>query len=270
MTKTGRMDLFYWAMILAACSMGEAVADFLSHGPMNLGYALATLILMVLVVTTLYLERSAKVPNVKRYWTTVIAMSTAGTTLADYFSRTLKMGYFWSTAMLFVAFFLTLMFWKRGTLRSDSLLPHVDIHAAKSTSGLPHVSLENATNALPKTDNRYWAAIMVASTLGTTLGDALSNGTKLGFGGGTLLLSGLLTAVLILEYRAKLSNEFRYWSALILASTIGATSGDYVTKAEGLDLGYYKGIGGIILVFLIVAGIGKKVYGGNQLKTSSV
>ncbi len=236
-----KMDLFYWAMILASCSMGEAVGDFLSHGPMQLGYFRATIFLLCIVITSLYIEKKTKVSSLVKYWTTIITMSTAGTTLADYLSRTLKMGYFWTTLALLITFFSIIALWKRGSLSNKSLLTHLSI----------------------KTDNRYWLAIMVASTLGTTLGDALTNGTKLGFGGGTALLVSLLSVILFLECQAKLLNEFRYWLAIILTSTIGATSGDFITKDisdGGLGYGYYKGIGIIFLVFLITASVGKKFY----------
>src|SRR4051794_26598238 len=45
MKATPTNNLFYWATILAACTFGETAADFLSHGPMGLGYVVASLIL---------------------------------------------------------------------------------------------------------------------------------------------------------------------------------------------------------------------------------
>ena len=163
-------DLRYWAMILSGCTMGETAADFLSHGPMHLGYGLASVILVAFVFAALYAEFRAKVPNEGRYWTAIIIMSTAGTTLADFLSRTLELGYFWSTVMLVVLFVISLVIRRKGRPAHESLLPHVDI-TASSAGALPHIEISQSAKALPQTDVRYWTAIMVASTLGTTLGD---------------------------------------------------------------------------------------------------
>jgi uncharacterized membrane-anchored protein len=262
-----RNDGFYWATILAACIGGETCADFLSHGPMGLGYGLASIILITGVVLALVAEMTANASNETRYWTTIVVMATAGTTMADFLSRTLELGYLKGTALLIALFLATFIFWRKGSviLGEKSLLPHVNIRAGRSpdTRGdsgsdvLPHVDLHGAAKRLPVTDARYWAAIMVASTLGTTAGDALTNGTELGFGGGAAILAGLLIVVLMIESRAKTPNEGRYWSTLILCSTIGAATGDYITHEEGLDWGYYWGSLFVIALFLVVLSVGQ-------------
>ena len=258
-------DTAYWALMLSACAMGEASADYFSHGPLHMGYARASLLLGTFVLIALVAERRARVANEVRYWTTIVVMSTAGTTMADFLSRSLQLGYVWSSSLLIALFVVTLLVWKRrafSPLRTlpppDSLLPHVDVPSDMSgTELLPHVDIDATVRTLPATDARYWAAIMVASTLGTTLGDALTNGTALGFGGATVLLGSALVVVLAAEARAHVRNEARYWTALVLASTIGATSGDYVMKEEGLNLGYAGGIGALVALFLTIVAIGR-------------
>lgn len=225
---TRKSDAWYWLTITAGCTMGETMGDFLSHGPMQLGYGLSSLLLSVLVVAALIIERAAKARSDVRYWTTIVVMSTAGTTMADFVSRTLHFGYQWSSLLMIVLFAAVFTAWKR--------------------SGPPPA--EKA--AMPATDARYWAAIMVASTAGTTFGDALSNGTAIGFGGGAAVLVALLLAVLFWEHHAARRSEARYWAALMIASTIGATSGDFLTKDEGLGLGYFKGTALLILVFVVI------------------
>jgi uncharacterized membrane-anchored protein len=242
-------DELYWVTILAACVMGETVADFLSHGPMGLGYLTASLILIVGVIVALLVERAAHTPNAVRYWTVVVVMATAGTTIADFLSRTLELGYVVSTTLLAITFAGTFALW-RGNARKSAGRP------AEPGSVLPHVDVSGTAKSLPATDLRYWAAIMVASTLGTTLGDALSHGTELGFGGCALILFACLVGVLTFEYFAKTANEARYWTALVLASTIGATTGDWITHEEGLDLGYFVGTALVVGVFVVVVLIG--------------
>lgn len=241
--------------------MGETSADFFSHGPLHLGYARASVFLASLVVIALVVERRARVPNEGRYWTTIVVMSTAGTTIADFLSRTLALGYLWSSLLLIALFAGTLLVWRRGgtagavpqAALAGTLLPHVSLSAPVVGGALlPHAEIGAQVRTLPATDARYWSAIMVASTLGTTLGDALTHGTRLGFGGASVLLAAALLVVLVIERRASVRNEARYWTALVLTSTIGATTGDFVMKEEGLNLGYGRGIGSLVAVFLAV------------------
>ena len=58
--------MLYWSTILGACTMGETAADFLSHGPLGLGYARASLILGTLVALALVLEWRARWRNDRR------------------------------------------------------------------------------------------------------------------------------------------------------------------------------------------------------------
>ncbi len=248
------VDSFYWAMMLSACGMGETVADFLSSGPLQLGYACASAVLVTMVCLALYAERRAHAPNSVRYWTTIVTMSTAGTTMADFISRTLGWGYFRGTLFLGGLFAVTLLVWRGGghpTLRDDS---------------------NEHGRSLVETNGRYWTAVMVASTLGTTLGDSLTNGTRLGFGGGTLVLFAVFAVLLLADHRASAPNEARYWMALVSASTIGATSGDYLTKDDGLNLGFGWGTGSLVVLFIAISLIARRrtVHPpANQLSTAT-
>src|SRR5262249_16626733 len=109
MTKRTASLLLYWATILSACTMGETAADLLSHAPLALGDAVAPLTGGALVVLARGAEPRATAPSRTRYWATIIVMATAGTTIADYLSRSLALGYAWSSSGLLVAFLATLL-----------------------------------------------------------------------------------------------------------------------------------------------------------------
>ena len=140
-----RTDARYWLLILSGCTMGETGADLLSHGPLGLGYVVASILLGALVVAALVVEWLAKRPSEGRYWTTIVVMSTAGTTLADALTRTLDLGYFRGSALL-MALFL-------GVLTVGA------VARARADRGKPP-----APRAVPRIDGWYWAAVMVAST----------------------------------------------------------------------------------------------------------
>jgi uncharacterized membrane-anchored protein len=244
-------DARYWATILIACTMGETAGDFVSHG-LNLGYGLGSIALVSLFAIVMVLELRAAVPNEARYWTAIVITSTTGTTLADFVTRSLKLGYGGGTALLLAILGAVFFFWRRRAPRaSAAALPHVEITPGAPAAVLPHVDLDKPKKSGPSTDARYWAAIFIVSTIGTTLGDFVADGLGVGTGRGSLLLAAILAVVLVLELRARVANEARYWSAIVLTSTIGATSGDYLTKDDGLNLGF--GVGSAIMAVAFVA-----------------
>ena len=230
----------YWTTILSACTMGETAGDFVSFG-LRFGYGWAASALGALLVMVLVAEARAKTPSDARYWTTIVVMSTTGTALADLLTRTLKLGYGGGSALLTALF---------GVIYVAERLTKSTRVFAKAIGAdhvvLPHVVVPMQTRSVPQTDAFYWAVILVASTFGTTMGDFVSSILKLGFGGASFLLGSLLAVVLTVEFRAKTPNKSRYWTALVIASTIGATTGDFLTKEDGLNLGY--GWGSLILI----------------------
>ncbi|MCE9626006.1 MAG: hypothetical protein K8R69_11250 [Deltaproteobacteria bacterium] len=222
------IDARYWTRILGACTMGETFGDYLSRG-LHLGYGLGSLGLICLFAFVMALERRSKTPNEARYWVAIVVTSTTGTTMADFVTRTLKLGYGGGTALLLILLGAIFLLWPRRRAEGNSEIM-----------------------GLPSTDARYWTGILVVSTLGTTLGDFASDGLGLGSARAALALGALFVAVLMVEYRAKVSSEARYWTAIVLASTIGATTGDFLTKDDGLNLGYGLGSAILVGVFAVV------------------
>jgi uncharacterized membrane-anchored protein len=234
--------VLYWVTILSACTMGETAGDYLSFG-LELGYGWSAVVLSLILLAVLIVEARAETQSEPRYWVTVIVMSTTGTAFADFITRTLALGYAWGSALLisvFVLIYFAERFYKSrraaGAARGEeNVFDHVD---------------ENIkTVGIPRTDSFYWVSILVASTFGTTMGDFTSDVLGLGFGGGALLLAALLLAVLVVDYRLKVGGVALYWTALVIASTIGATTGDFLTKPDALNLGY--GVGSLILITIL-------------------
>ena len=229
--NTTGSNLRYWFTVLSACSIGETLGDLVSH-QWGFGYVWASLFFLTIFAVMTVVERRARVRSDIRYWLTIMIMSTTGTTLSDLFTRTLRLGYTGTSTLLMVLFSGVLLIKRARPDRQTSPGP------MSPDAALPHVHLHLEHTDMPDTDTRYWVAIMVASTLGTSLGDFVSNVLNLGFGRGSILLGSLLAVDLVVDHFSERSNEARYWIALVLASTIGATSGDYLTKEGGLNLGF--------------------------------
>ncbi len=81
-----------------------------------------------------------------------------------------------------------------------------------------------------KVEFLYWIAILFSNTLGTALGDFLSDTSGLGFTGGALLIAGLLTLVLAAAYFTEISRVALFWIAFVLTRPFGAQMGDILTK----------------------------------------
>lgn len=233
----------YWATVLAACSIGETCADLVSH-ELGFGYVYASTIFIATFAVLAAIERKVRIRSESRYWVAIALMSTTGTALADLFTRTLKLGYAGTSLVLSALFCGVLIGWSR--IKGRRLVRRADV----LDPPLPHVAVHLEHTDLPDTDAGYWVAIMIASTLGTSLGDFVSNVLNVGFGGGTVLLGSLLGAVLLAEHLATSSNVARYWAALVMTSTIGATSGDYLTKDDGLGLPFAWVIAVQVAVFV--------------------
>lgn len=76
---------------------------------------------------------------------------------------------------------------------------------------------------VPRIDNRYWVAILLASVFGTNMGDLYAHESGLGLGFGVALLAGLAAAAFVAEARNTRAHEAWYWLVIILIRT-GATN----------------------------------------------
>ena len=90
---------------------------------MDLGYLVATGIFAVIFLLAVFAQIVAKRFHPALYWTTIIATTTVGTTLADFADRSLGIGYAGGTTLLFLLLIGSLGFWYRtlGTVSVDSV-----------------------------------------------------------------------------------------------------------------------------------------------------
>lgn len=229
--KLPPVNVSFWILIITATTLGETAGDLLSQ-TLNVGYALSSLILIALFVVVLLFELLVARPHRALYWAVIILTSTAGTTMADYVTRSLALGYGYGTLLLVVMLAAIFVGW-RATARSLAL---VNVRSIKAES-------------------LYWAAILVSSTLGTALGDALADesGLNLGFGGGTAVLAGLLCAIVLATFFTKASRVLLFWLAIVVTHPIGATMGDYLTKPSGFALGPVPATLGLLALFSVTA-----------------
>ncbi len=234
-TKVPEVTLTFWILKIAATTVGETGGDAVSMS-MNLGYLVGTAIFAALFIVTVAFQISAKQFRPFLYWTTIIATTTVGTTMADFADRSLGIGYAGGTALLFMLLLSSLFVWHR-TLGSISI---------------------NTVNT-PKVEMFYWLTIMFSQTLGTALGDWTADSAGLGYLGSAAIFGGLLALIVAAYYLTKLSHTLLFWAAFVLTRPLGAVLGDFLDKPlahGGLALSRYSAtaalLGFIVLCIALV------------------
>ncbi len=230
MNKIPALTLAYWVMKICATTLGETAGDLLSM-TMNVGYSVASIILLSFFVVTLIIQLTSKTYHPIIYWLVIVSTSTAGTTMSDYMDRTLGLGYVAGTIILVSLLITILTLWKL----IEKSISVTDIETFRS-------------------EIFYWIAILFSNTLGTALGDFLADSSGLGFFGGAALIGSLLLLTVLAYYFTKMNRVVLFWIAFVLTRPFGATFGDLLTKTPdkgGLNFGTI-GSSAILFAILIV------------------
>ena len=229
LSKVPESTLLFWVIKIAATTLGETGGDAVSMS-MNLGYLLSTVIFGLIFLASVTAQIKAQTFQPFLYWTTIIATTTVGTTLADFADRSIGIGYAGGSTLLLALLLGSLFVWHR-TLGSVSV---------------------NTVNS-PKVEMFYWVTIMFSQTLGTALGDWTAGTAGLGYTGAALVFSAMLALVVVAYFWSTVSRTVLFWAAFILTRPLGAVVGDFLDKpldAGGLALSRYSA-SAALFVFIV-------------------
>ncbi|WP_454692685.1 COG4705 family protein [Achromobacter aloeverae] len=229
--KVPEVTLGFWLIKIAATTLGETGGDAVSMS-MNLGYLVGTGIFAVIFVAAVTAQIRAKAFHPLLYWTTIVATTTVGTTMADFADRSLGIGYAGGSTLLLALLLGALFAWHRA-------LGSVSVNTVDS----------------PKAEAFYWVTIMFSQTLGTALGDWTADTAGLGYGGAAIVFGALLALIVVAYYGSRISRTALFWAAFILTRPLGAVVGDFLDKprdAGGLALSRY-GASAALLAFMLAA-----------------
>ena len=232
LSKVPQVTIAFWIIKILATTLGETGGDAVTM-TMNLGYAVGSLIFLAFFAVVLFFQVRAKQYHPFLYWSVVVATTTVGTTMSDYFDRTLGMGYIKSSIILFCAVLVVLFVWRAvmGRLEFENIRTRTD-------------------------ETFYWLTILVSNTLGTALGDFTATDTGLGFERGALVFAGLIAIVAFAHFSTRISDSVLFWTAYVLTRPLGATLGDTLTKPHadgGLELSRITS--SLIIAALIIVGV---------------
>jgi uncharacterized membrane-anchored protein len=232
--KVPAITLGFWLIKIFATTLGETGGDAVTMS-MNLGYLVGTAIFGAVFIAAVAAQISAKRFHPSLYWFVIVATTTAGTTLADYFDRSLGIGYLGGSSLLAALLILSLVVWHRA---------------------LGSVSINTITS--PKAEMFYWATIMFSQTLGTALGDWMADSTGLGYRGGAVVFAAGLAVVAGAYYWTSISRTALFWAAFVLTRPLGATVGDFLDKPlnhGGLALSRYTASAALAAVIVILISV---------------
>ena len=211
LSKVPAVTLGFWIIKIAATTLGETAGDTVSM-TMDLGYLTGTAIFLSALAVLVTLQILAVRFRPLLYWATIVASTTAGTTMADFADRSLGIGYAGGSLLLLSAVLVMLGLWYRS-----------------------EGSVSVNTVSTPRVEIFYWATITFSQTLGTALGDWLADDAGVGFLGGAFVFAAALAVVAALYFRTSISRVWLFWAAFVLTRPLGATVGDFLDKplAEG-------------------------------------
>ncbi|NHN24979.1 hypothetical protein FIA58_004740 [Flavobacterium jejuense] len=154
----------------------------------------------------------------KTYWFLMIIATTIGEIVGNYISRDLGLGYKMGSIIL-GTLFLASIFYTLFSKNKNAIL--------------------------------YWLLIIIGNIGGTNIADLICIDLNLGTINGSLLVLGTLLLLIFLMKLVKKENFnmqlFLYWMAIIVSSTFGTTSGDFLTNDTPLGA-----FGGSIFLFVLL------------------
>jgi len=204
--KVPAATLGFWIIKVLATTLGETGGDTLSMS-FAFGYLLSTAIFLALFVALAAVQISSRRFSPGLYWATIIASTTAGTTMADFATRSLGIGYAGGSLLLLGAVAASLALWRLtcGAIAADA----VDDRRGETF---------------------YWLTITFSQTLGTALGDWTADDGGLGYLGAAGLFAALLAVVALLALLTAISRVALFWAAFVLTRPLGAAVGDFLDK----------------------------------------
>jgi uncharacterized membrane-anchored protein len=205
----------YWAALSIASVFGANSGDFVAKY-LHLGHWAGLLPLAAILAVIFVVERRDSSAHQAYYWLAIIVVRTAATNLADFGASDLKLQRLWLIAALSVILVLTLLFHR------------------------PSKSSETASTRffeLPTTNAKYWAAMLIAGTLGTVIGDLASFETGLGTAYASIVLGSLLAIVFFLGGIGLFAIVGFYWLTVVVVRAAGTSVSDFLShNVLGLPL----------------------------------
>ena len=230
LSKLPEVTLGFWIIKILATTLGETGGDTVTMS-LNLGYWIGSAIFATVFALAVTAQLRSRRFHPFLFWAVIVATTTFGTTLADLFDRSLRIGYAGGATALFILLLSTLALW----------------HWSQGSVSVVRLTTRSA-------EIFYWVTVMFSQTLGTALGDWVADSRGLGYEGGAIVFAVALGIVAMVYFYTRASRTALFWAAFILTRPLGATIGDLLDKPHahgGLALSRYAA--SAVIAALIIA-----------------
>eukprot|EP00270_Netrium_digitus_P008064 TRINITY_DN2390_c0_g1_i2.p1 TRINITY_DN2390_c0_g1~~TRINITY_DN2390_c0_g1_i2.p1 ORF type:complete len:292 (+),score=35.25 TRINITY_DN2390_c0_g1_i2:234-1109(+) len=246
LTKVPRITIFFWIIKVGCTTVGETFSDYLNTN-LNLGLGGAAGICFPVLIVATWLQMSVNRYIGVLYWFVVVFMSICGTIMTDGFHDNLNVELWIECIVFFILMMVTFGAWLyvEGTLA---------IHSIYTL----------------RREAFYWMAILWTFSMGTAVGDGISEAWGIGYGATLGLFAGIMAAIVLVWAALLFSGLCDYgsmqeitlfWLAYIMTRPLGASIGDLFssdTSEGGLGLGTRNTsliLLAIIAVCLLICGL---------------
>ena len=206
-SKVPEVTLVFWIIKIAATTLGETGGDTVTM-TLNWGYLVGTALFLSLLLVLVILQIAAKNFYPWLYWATIVASTTAGTTMADFADRSLGIGYAGGSSLLFACLMAILGAWYWSQWLDFGRRPSTRRRWKRSTG---------SRSPSRRLWGRHWAiGRPTIPALAMTAGRCSSPPDWLSWRLPTFCTST--------------SRVLLFWAAFILTRPLGATVGDFLDK----------------------------------------
>ena len=101
---------------------------------------------------------------------------------------------------------------------------------------------------VPEVTLVFWIIKILATTLGETVGDAVTMSMNLGYLVGTGIFSVIFMVAVVAQISARKFHPLLYWATIIATTTVGTTLADFADRSLGIG---YAGGSSVLFILLI-------------------
>jgi uncharacterized membrane-anchored protein len=232
--KVAEVSLTFWPLTILSTTVGATAADFLSTNP-RLGMSATTAIMGLVAASSLIWQLSTGRYVAGSYWLAVLLVSVFATLLSVDLVDNLGVNP-WAARGIFCTVLVVAF---TGWHRSGCAPP---VHSVLTR----------------QREAWYWFVVLGAFSLGTSMGDLISEKPALGITTAGLVFFGVVAVPSFARHNLRLVVVAAFWAAYVRARPLGAAIGDLLTAAPrdgGLGLRSNATSASLLVVMLVVVSL---------------
>jgi uncharacterized membrane-anchored protein len=207
--KVPEVSLSFWVLTLLSTAVGAAAADLLSAhlgSGLGLGMSATTAITSLAVAGALIWQLSLGRYFPRSYWLAVVLVAILSTLISDELVYNMGMSP-WTPTVVFGAA-LAVAF----TARNGSEHP-VWVHSVLTR----------------RREAWYWFVVLCAFSLGTLVGDLVSEKLPLGYATAGFVFAGVLAVITLAHHGFGLNAVVTFWAAYVMTRSVGDSLGGFMS-----------------------------------------